>query len=85
MAIKEFFKNAFKDMKESAQAQKEVSKAEMEAVKAESRAQFKEAKAMGDPNRRKAVMQAERDKQILVAKERTAVAQARMDAVNGKK
>lgn len=56
MAIKEFFKNAFADMKESAKAQHEVDKANMAAVKAESKAQWEEAKAMGDPNRRKAVM-----------------------------
>ena len=52
----EFFKKAFKDMKESAKAQHEVDKAEFEAVKAESKANFEEnrghntfakAKAMG--------------------------------------
>lgn len=37
-----FFKKAFQDMKESAQAQHEVSKAEFEAVKAESKANFEE-------------------------------------------
>ena len=38
----EFFKNAFRDMKESAKAQHEVDKAELEAVKAESKANFEE-------------------------------------------
>lgn len=38
----EFFKKAFKDMKESAKAQHEVDKAEFEAVKAESKANFEE-------------------------------------------
>lgn len=42
MAIKEFFKNALEDMKESAKAQHEVDKANFEAVKAESRANFEE-------------------------------------------
>lgn len=42
MAIKEFFKNAFQDMKESAQAQHEVDKANFEAAKAESKANFEE-------------------------------------------
>ena len=40
---------------------------------------------MGDPNRRKAVMQAERDAQIAEANERKAAAEARIDAVQSKK
>ena len=75
----EFFKKAFKDMKESAKAQHEVDNANFAEVKAESRAQWEEAKAMGDPARRKAVMQAERDEQIVRAKEREAAATARME------
>lgn len=85
MAIKEFFKNAFADMKENAQEQKKVSTAQYEAAQAESKAQWEEAKAMGDPNRRKAVMQAERDAQIAEANERKAAAEARIDAVQSKK
>ena len=81
MAIKEFFKNAFADMKEGAQEQKKVSSAQFQAAKAESKAQWEEAKAMGDPNRRKAVMQAERDAQIAEANERKAAAEARIDTV----
>ena len=84
MAIKEFFKNAFADMKEGAQEQKKVSKAQFEAAKAESKAQWEEAKAMGDPSRRKAFMQAERDAQIAEANERKAVAEARIAAVQVK-
>ena len=42
MGIKQFFKNAFADMKESAKAQHEVDKANFEAVKAESKANFEE-------------------------------------------
>jgi len=38
----DFFKNAFKDMKESAKLQHEVDKANFNAVKAESRANFEE-------------------------------------------
>ena len=53
MGIKTFFKNAFADMKANAKAQHEVDKANMAATKAESRAQWEEAKAMGDPARRK--------------------------------
>ena len=80
MAVKEFFQNAFQDMKESAKAQHEVDKANFEAVKAESKANWEEAKAMGKPETHKTMMQAERDKQIAEAKERTAAAQARIDA-----
>ena len=79
-----FFKKAFQDMKENAKAQHEVDKANFAAVKAESKANWEEAKAMGDPERRKAVLQAERDEQIAAAKERQAEAQARIDSVNGR-
>ena len=42
MGIKEFFKKAFSDMKESAREQHEVDKAIFEAAKAESKANFEE-------------------------------------------
>ena len=42
MGIKNFFKNAFSDMKESAKAQHEVDKAEFRAAKAEVKANFEE-------------------------------------------
>ena len=81
MGIKAFFKKAFGDMKESTKAQHEVDKANLAAAKAESKAQWEEAKATGDPKRRKAVMQAKRDKQIAEANERKAAAEARIEAV----
>ena len=76
-----FFKKAFQDMKDHAKAQHKVDKANMAAVKAESKAQWEEAKAIGDPDRRQAVFQAERDKQIAQANERKAAAEARIAAV----
>ena len=76
----EFLKKAFQDMKESAKAQHEVDKANLEAVKAESRAQWEDAKAMRDPEKRKAMLQAEREEQIAAAKARAAEAQERIDA-----
>ena len=79
----EFFKKAFQDMKESAKAQHEVDKANFAAVKAESKANFEEAKAMGKPETRKAMMQAERDEKISEAKKRQEEAQARIDAAKG--
>lgn len=81
----EFFKNAFKDMKENAKAQHEVDKANLEAVKAESKANWEEAKAMGKPETRKAMMQAERDEQIKKANERKEAAEARINAAKGNK
>lgn len=77
LAIKEFFQNAFQDMKESAKAQHEVDKAQFQAVKAESKAQWEEAKMT--PAGRQALMQDERDKQIAAANERKAAAQERID------
>ena len=85
MGIKTFFKNAFADMKANAKAQHEVDKATMAATKAESRAQWEEAKAMGDPARRNAVMQAQRDEQIAEANKRKAEAEARIAAVSSYK
>ena len=76
----EFFKKAFQDMKDSAKAQHEVDKANFAAAKAESKAQWEEAKAMRDPELRKAMMQAERDEQIAAAQARIAEAQERINA-----
>ena len=39
---------------------------------------------MNNPQKRKAMEQAKRDEQIATAKERTAAAQARIDAAEGK-
>ena len=85
MSVKEFFQNAFEDMKESAKAQHEVDKANFAAAKAESKAQWEEAKAMGKPKTRKAMMQAEHNAQIKEAKQRLAKAQARIDAAKDRK
>lgn len=62
-------------MKESAKAQHEVDKANMAAVKAESKAQQEESKAIRNPEKRKAILQAKRDEQI-------AEVQKRIDATN---
>ena len=83
MGIKQFFKNAFSDMKESAKQQHEVDKANFNAVKAESKATWEEAKM--SPSARQAMMQEEREKQIAEANARTAAAQARIDAAKNRK
>jgi hypothetical protein len=54
MGVKEFFKNAFNDMKKSAKAQHEVDKANFAAVKAESKANWEEAKM--SPSQKQAKM-----------------------------
>ena len=82
MKITAFFKNAFKDMKESAIAQHEVDKANFNAIKAESGAQWEEAKALGNPKTRKAVLQQKRDKEIAAAGERERKANERIEALN---
>lgn len=83
MGIKKFFSDAFADMKADAKAQHEVDKANLAAVKAESKANFEEAKAMGKPETRKTMVQAERDEQILKANERKAAADARTNTAKG--
>ena len=77
--MSEFFKKAFKEMKESAKAQHEVDKANFAAVKAESKARWEEAKAMGKPETHKAMMQVKRDEQIAKANERKELAEERLN------
>ena len=79
-----FLKKAFADMKESTKAQHEVDKANFAAAKAESKAQWEEAKAMGKPETRSAMMQAQRDKQIEEANQRKAEAEERISKAQGK-
>ena len=84
MSIKTFFKKAFGDMKQSARAQHEVDRANFAAAKAESKAQWEEAKAMGNPETAKKIMQEQRDAQIAEANDRIAAAQKRIDATKNK-
>ena len=77
MGIKAFFKKAFGDMKESTKAQHEVDKANLAAAKAESKATWEEAKMT--PAGRQAMMQEERERQIVAANERTAAANERIE------
>ena len=82
MGLKAFFKKAFGDMKESANAQHEVDKANFAAAKAEAKANFEEAKM--SPSQRQAKMRKERDAQIAEANERKAAADARIEAAKKK-
>ena len=82
MRVKEFFKNAFDDMKQSTKAQHEVDKANFAAAKAEAKANWEEAKMT--PAQRQTKMQEEREAQIAEANERKAAADARIDAAKKK-
>ena len=84
MGIKNFFKNAFRDMKESATKQHKVDKANFAAAKAESKAQFEEAKAMGRPETMKKIQQEQRNGQIQAANELIAAAQQRVNEAKNK-
>lgn len=76
MGVKEFFKNAFQDMKESAKAQHEVDKAEFQAAKAESKAHFEENRGRNTFARAKAQGKKSWDDAHMSTSERTAVMQA---------
>ena len=54
-------------------------------MKESTKAQWEEAKAMGKPETRKKVMQAQRDEQIAEANKRKAEAEARIAAVSNYK
>ena len=82
MRVKEFFKNAFNDMKQSTKAQHEVDKANFAAAKAEAKANWEEAQMT--PAQRQAKMQEEREAQIAEANERKAAADARIEAAKKK-
>lgn len=76
MSIKTFFKNAFKDMKESAKSQHEVDKANFAAQKAEAKATWEEAKM--SPKGRMELMEKERQAEIAAANERRSAAEERI-------
>ena len=84
MGIRNFFKNAFNDMKESAKEQHQADRANFAAAKAESKAQFEEAKAMGRPETMKKIQKEQCDAQIQEANERIAAAQKRIDEAKNK-
>ena len=80
--MSEFFKNAFKDMKESAAAQHKIDKANFQAVKTENKAQWEAAKAA--PSIRTAQRKAKKDQELAEAEERLAAAQEHFEAVKRK-
>ena len=74
-----FFKQAFRDMKESAKRQREIDKANFKAVKMESKAFYQEQKAKRNPEVRKMVQEQEYQQQMAEAKARQEAAQKRIN------
>ena len=74
-----FFRQAFRDMKESARIQKEIDKANFKAHKMEARAFYQEQKAKSNPEVRKMVQKQEYQQQMEEARARQEAAQKRID------
>ena len=74
-----FFKQAFRDMKESAKRQREIDKANFKAQKMETKAFYQEQKAKRNPEVRKMVQEQEYQQQMTEAKARQEAAQKRID------
>ena len=74
-----FFKQAFRDMKESARMQREIDKANFKAQKMETKAFYQEQKAKRSPEVRKMVQKQEYQQRMAEAKARQEAAQKRID------
>jgi hypothetical protein len=79
-----FFKQAFRDMKESAKRQSEIDKANFKAQKMETKAFYQEQKAMRNPEVRKMVQEKEYQQQMAEANARQKAAQKRIDEAKKK-
>ena len=80
-----FFKQAFRDMKESAKRQREIDKANFKAQKMETKAFYLEQKAKSSPDVRKMVKEQEYKQQMEEAKARQQAAQKRIDEAKNNK
>ena len=80
-----FFKQAFRDMKESAKRQREIDKANFKAQKMETKAFYEEQKANRNPEVRKMVQEQEYQKKMEEAKARQEAAQKRIDEAKSNK
>lgn len=74
-----FFRQAFRDMRESARRQREIDRANFRAQKLETRAFYEEQKAMRNPEVRKGVQLKEYEEQMAEAQARQEAAQERID------
>lgn len=80
-----FFKQAFRDMKESAKRQREIDRANFKAQKMETKAFYQEQKAKNNPETRKMIQEQEYQQKMAEAKARQEAAQKRIDEAKGKK
>ena len=80
-----FFKQAFRDMKESARRQRKIDKANFKAVKLETKAFYQEQKAKSNPEARKMLQEQEYQQQMAEAKARQEAAQKRIDKAKNSK
>lgn len=83
--VKEFFKNAFKDMANSTKLQHEVDKAEFYAVKAEAKTDFLEHKCNSSISKGKSKREMELEEKRIDALNRKAAAQERIDELKNNK
>ena len=74
-----FFRQAFRDMKESARMQREIDKANFRAVRLETKAFYQEQKAKRNPEVRKMIQEQEYQQRMAEAKARQEAAQKRID------
>ena len=74
-----FFKQAFRDMKESAKRHREIDKANFKAQKMETKAFYQEQKAKRNPEVRKMVQKQVYQQRMAEAKARQEAAQKRID------
>ena len=80
-----FFKQAFRDMKESAKRQRKIDKANFKAQKMETKAFYQEQKGKRNPEVRKMVQEHEYQKKMAEAKARQEAAQKRIDDAKNSK
>ena len=80
-----FFKQAFRDMKESAKMQREIDKANFKAQKMETKAFYQEQKAKRNPEVRKMIQEQEYQQKMAEAAARQKAAQKRIDEAKNNK
>ena len=80
-----FFKQAFRDMKESAKRQREIDKANFKVQKMETKAFYQEQKAKRNPEVRKMVQEQEYQQKMAEAAARQEAAKKRIDEAKNSK
>lgn len=79
-----FFKRAFRDMKESAKLQRQIDKANYQATKLETKAFYQEQKRLSKPSVRTAEMRKEQEQELEAANKRLEAAKTKLEAVKEK-